>query len=967
MPKMNKTQASFNAGQISKSVYGRVDDPRYDKALALCFNYLPINQGPLLRRPGSKYAANAKDASNAPVVLPFQFSGSQNYILEFGDKYVRFYQNEGQTITSSTSFLVSGGYGPGQQAFTPINGYAFYGAVRFTGIRSSSIPGPGEVITASSVVASGSILEVPSPYSVADVQRIKITQKQDVLYLTHPNYPTYKMVRTGSNTWDLKQLINQDGPYLPLNSYASIADAATVFLQPTYQATNSSFISIATGPTFNCSSVVSTGANSFRVITSAPHSFAVGQRVFITGVVGTTEVNNINGQGISLNPNSVLTPTNSTVSWAIASVNTPQSFDVQGLALSNAYVGSGVVSPALFQAITGSSGLVWADVVVSSSSVSAGPASGNSFPMLRNIGFITAGTRYAGNIIAVQNAAMAYVFTYPGQTLPSAVNSCAFWQLGTYNQIAGFPAACCFHQDRLILAGPPGFPQELDGSMSGNYEVFSASGSNLQVSNNNALQFSLNSQELNAIRWLKSSTQGLLAGTQNSEWSITPSTQSPALTPTSINATETTHFGSADADSIQVGNATLYIQRAQRKVRELIYFWQVGNFRSNNMTELAEFITLPAINQLINQREVHPTVWAKTTNGQLLSMCYKRDDVTLESDIGWAEHQLGGQSDSAGSPPLVLSMATIPSSDTSFDELWMVVKRFINGTSVVTVEYLSKSYDDNTPQEMSYHFDCGQIYNSSIIVTGVSIGSSCVVTAPNHGLANSSTVRFYNTVGINIVTKDVNGNATITNQLNENTFVTQSATVNTFQIFDFLGNAINTNSSSIYVGSCVVKALVSSIGGLSWLAGETVSVLGDGSMQANTTVSQSGLLNLSPPAAVVSVGYAYNSDGQLLRTKDGSAQGTSIGSNRRVNRVAFMLHDVGDFSFGPSFTQLIPLRFEQADVQNADTMTPLFDGVVRQGIESGDDQYTDTVCFRQTGGLPGMIQAITRFVEENDV
>src|SRR5216684_8164926 len=108
MPKVNKIQTSFKSGEVSKQVYGRVDDPRYDQALIYCQNYLPLIQGPLTRRPGSKYVSYVKDSTKPPVLIPFQFSQTQSYIIEVGDLYMRFYNNEAQIVTSSNSFQVHG-------------------------------------------------------------------------------------------------------------------------------------------------------------------------------------------------------------------------------------------------------------------------------------------------------------------------------------------------------------------------------------------------------------------------------------------------------------------------------------------------------------------------------------------------------------------------------------------------------------------------------------------------------------------------------------------------------------------------------------------------------------------------------------------------------------------------------------------------------------------------------------------
>lgn len=954
MPKVNKIQTSFNAGELSKQIHGRVDNPRYEQGLLYCQNYIPLVQGPLIRRPGTKYVGYVKDSTKLPVLIPFQFSNTQNYILEFGDKYVRFYQNEGQIVTSSNSFLVTGLYAPYFQNAIP-------GLVRFTAIRSASTSGgPQESILGTSLISAGSILELTTPFAFADLKGIKFSQKQDTLYLTHPNYYPTKLVRTGLNTWDLKQIYNQDGPYLPLNSYQTIADLASVTFSPD-----------STGPLINIqagSSVLISNAsaiaisNYIRLTTTTPHGFLSGQKVVVTGVSGTSEVNNVDVPSGTIPTTNITNSSPQNAYWVIGNTTT-NTIDLLGSAFSNPYVGSGVVAPAIFQLtqMQQGSSYIWADTQANSSVVSA------LFLSQRTIGIInpTNALRYYGRVWKVFNAGKAQIILDTPQTLIDT-SIISKWYFGAWNNLTGFPSATTFHQDRLMYSGPSSYPQEVDGSMTGQYELFSASGSNSIVNANNAVQFNLNSQDINQIRWMLSSPLGLLAGTNSGEWAIVPSTQNASLSPTNIKADQVTAFGSADSQAIFVGNAAIYIQKAQRKVRELLYYWQVGNFRSTNISELSQHITVPAVTKLVSQREPHPVVWGLRSDGALLSLSYNRDDVTLQANSGWARHILGGKSDTANTIPLVSSIAVIPSGDSTFDEMWLVTQRYMNGSTLGCVEYMTKPFDDFQAQETAAYLDCAGNYSSSIVVTGLSVAGSCIVTASNHGLTNSSTIRFYNTVGMNISLTDINGYVQSSNPINYQTFVVTSASTNNFFIRDFNGNYINTNSCSVYVGSAVVNQLISSISGISWLAGETVSIVADGGIHVNTTISQAGVLTLAYPAAKVNFGYAYNSDAQLLRSKDGSAQGTSIGTTRRVNRVAFMLHNVGDISVGPNFFRLIPAQLYNADANQTDVAPPLFDGILRDGIES-DYGFDDTTCFRQSSGLPGMIQSITRFLEEQDV
>jgi hypothetical protein len=483
------------------------------------------------------------------------------------------------------------------------------------------------------------------------------------------------------------------------------------------------------------------------------------------------------------------------------------------------------------------------------------------------------------------------------------------------------------------------------------------------VTDNNALQFTLNSTQNNQLNWLQSSAQGLLAGSANAEWAMAPSANSEALTPTNFNAYQTSFFGSYNAEAVPAGNAAIYIGRSQRKVREMNFFFQVGTFRSTDLTEISEHITLPTINKLVFQKETQPLIWAQRSDGNFVSMIYDRTDVSLQA--GWTRHQLGGQSDSGGTNPIVHSIACIPSPDTTFDQLWFVVKRYINGSSVYTVEYMTKIFDDSILQEDAFQLDCGATFYNPLSITGISISSTAVVTSPSHGLSNGQTVKIVGVVGLNKFTTDINGNVTETNLVNENTFTVEGVTTNTFEIY-LDGNPVSSVGYSPWVSGGSVAALVTTITGVTWLEGETVGILADGSWHPDVVVGNSGGITLKYPAAKVQIGYRFASQGQILRPEAGAADGTSIGKTRRAFRYAAMVHRVGDLSVGTDFTNMFPVNFTQGDEQQGDTATPLWTGLHRNGLDSAYD-FEGQICWQQSSPLPGMIQAIATFMEEFDV
>ena len=93
-------QRAFNGGEVSPSMFSRIDDGKYQTGLALCRNFLIEPQGPIVNRPGFARVNETKHADKPPRLIPFTFSNTQTLALEFGDKYIRFHTN-GATILGS--------------------------------------------------------------------------------------------------------------------------------------------------------------------------------------------------------------------------------------------------------------------------------------------------------------------------------------------------------------------------------------------------------------------------------------------------------------------------------------------------------------------------------------------------------------------------------------------------------------------------------------------------------------------------------------------------------------------------------------------------------------------------------------------------------------------------------------------------------------------------------------------------
>lgn len=157
-------QASFAGGEISPNLYGRVDLERYASSLRRCRNFMVRQFGGVDNRAGFRFLGEAKNASQKCRLIPFQFSVSQTFALEFGAGYMRVWANGAPVLYTS----------------------------------GASVGQPVEVVT---------------PYAEADLFMLKFTQSADVMTICHVAYPPMEIRRYGNEDWRTALVSTNDGPF----------------------------------------------------------------------------------------------------------------------------------------------------------------------------------------------------------------------------------------------------------------------------------------------------------------------------------------------------------------------------------------------------------------------------------------------------------------------------------------------------------------------------------------------------------------------------------------------------------------------------------------------------------------------------------------------------------------------------------------------------------------------------------
>ena len=201
---------SFAGGEIAPELAGRLDLTKYQTGLATCRNMISRPHGPVTRRPGFEYIAEARDSTNEVRLIPFAFSATQTAVLEFGHMYVRFIVDGGLVTEAAITLLSIAGnlvtslaahsYATGDDVFI----YDRFFRITVTGPATFTVAdrwGAAAYPVAASSCAR--VYALATPYASADVMALHYAQDSDVVTITHPSYPAKELKRLSAANWTL--------------------------------------------------------------------------------------------------------------------------------------------------------------------------------------------------------------------------------------------------------------------------------------------------------------------------------------------------------------------------------------------------------------------------------------------------------------------------------------------------------------------------------------------------------------------------------------------------------------------------------------------------------------------------------------------------------------------------------------------------------------------------------------------
>ena len=489
--------------------------------------------------------------------------------------------------------------------------------------------------------------EVTTPYEEADLDTIQYKQINDVLFLTHPDYPPYKLSRIADDDWDLEQIVFD----VPATLDENVDDDFTI--EPS--AKTGSITLTASDPLFD-----------------ALHVGAMW-RIGYTRDADTEEV-------------------------AISGNNTSATLPILGPWNVRSY---GVWTADLLVERQRSAGGPWEIVrrLISKSLRNvdvSGTAEENYNYRLRVENYVS---NTDGRALIEASEAILWgtvEITAVGSPTDAtatvledlfATDATNIWAEGAWSDYRGYPRAVTFHEGRIFYGGTTYQPLHIWGSVTDDFENFDRG-----TEDDASVVFQLASSEFNAIQWLVSQTD-LIVGLAGGEWRVRGDRNGNIITPSRVDAKFQSKYGSEYQQPVVVGGQIIFVERRGRTLREMTYSYEVERLVSDtNLNLLAETITEAGIKQLAFSRVPIPTIWAVLNDGTAVALTYDRE----QNVVGWTRHDTDG---------LFLSVATSYGSPDTEDEVYFLVRRTINGETVDYIERLdSNRWED---KEDAFFVDCG--------------------------------------------------------------------------------------------------------------------------------------------------------------------------------------------------------------------------------------------------------------------
>lgn len=657
-------QTNWSKGELSPLVEGQPDLASYFEGAQTIENFLILRQGGVRRRSGTRMIAEVKDSSKDTILIPFESSVNDAYVLESGDTYFRYYKNKAQ-------------------------------------VQNVGVP-----------------VESVSPYLTADLRSIHFTQSVDVLFTFHPLHQQRTISRISDISWSVN-LFTADPP----PSFETTTDLGATFAVGANTGTGVPFrlgttallagdagrVITSGGSRATIATVTDTRSGTLDIISAFTQTITAGPAVVSTVGTAWTSV----GHGLVPGDFVRLTSGPQTgelrLILAIGGADTA-TLDVAFGANQVAQTWNKILSTAAGSWLVRLSPQTTLDPTIKAPiGASVTLASGVNAFRSSDIGkFVLI---YGGVVkitsVPAPNSVLGIIMSEMGNAVdanpPAAPAGAWTLEIASWSVPAGWPRTGEFFQGRLYQASTANELVTLWGSRSDDFYNYA-----IGITAEDAVNYTLATRQINQIEWL-ADNRFLFIGTSGSEHRAIGSGGDNAVLGGDVipMVERVSSEGCAGIQPVSLARQLIYVDRSRRKILSMGFDLEADGFRPRELTVGAEHITQSGIRlgPLGLEKRLDARVYFSREDGQQAAMTFFPEQKV----VGFSRLTTG----------FIESQAVIPSATGGRDKIYLIVRRVINGQTKRFVEMIEDDHESLAGRNWtSLQTDCAGVY-SGVAATSI--------------------------------------------------------------------------------------------------------------------------------------------------------------------------------------------------------------------------------------------------------
>lgn len=309
-------------------------------------------------------------------------------------------------------------------------------------------------------------------------------------------------------------------------------------------------------------------------------------------------------------------------------------------------------------------------------------------------------------LITAYASASSVSCTVVGGPLPSSIPALSTyrWFEPAWSSVRGWPECIAYVDQRLVFARADTLWSTRPNDFY-DFEIDETSQSGLVA------RLSAPEGELPRIEWLSASGV-IVAGCSGAEWIIRGPSPFDALTIQNIRPLQQSTEGSCSHRPATVGGGVVFLGTDRRSA----FFCQFSSLADeldvDMVTKFARHMLAGRARGLVYQRNPHRLVWFWCDDGSLRALTFRPKEDTL----GWTRRPFVNG--------FVESAAVIPGEQGEVDELWLALRRTVNGATRRYIEVQQRFFEPADPDAPvatgAWFLDCALPLVSAAPVTVIS-------------------------------------------------------------------------------------------------------------------------------------------------------------------------------------------------------------------------------------------------------